>query len=136
MNAPSYFEIHAEDTSRAVAFYREIFGWKFTRAEGLPIEYWRIETEGPRGGLLAAPAKTPPPPHRANWVVCSMEVADFDVTAAKIQSAGGQVALPKFAVPGVCWQGYFVDTEGNTFGIFQAFASVDPPQPANDSRSS
>jgi uncharacterized protein len=27
--------------------------------------------------------------------------------------------LPKFAVPGVCWQGYFIDTEGNTFGIFQ-----------------
>jgi predicted enzyme related to lactoylglutathione lyase len=22
-------------------------------------------------------------------------------------------------VPGVCWQGYFLDTEGNTFGIFQ-----------------
>jgi hypothetical protein len=25
-------------------------------------------------------------------------------------------------VPNTCWQGYFVDTEGNTFGIFQ----VDP----------
>jgi uncharacterized protein len=22
-------------------------------------------------------------------------------------------------VPGTCWQGYFIDTEGNTFGIFQ-----------------
>ncbi|HEU4415091.1 MAG TPA: VOC family protein, partial [Candidatus Angelobacter sp.] len=51
MNAPSYFEIQADDPGRAVAFYREIFGWTFTRVEGLPVEYWRIETEGPRGGL-------------------------------------------------------------------------------------
>jgi len=28
----------------------------------------------------------------------------------------------KFAVPGRCWQGYFLDTEGNTFGVFE----VDP----------
>ena len=120
MNAPSYFEIHVEDTSRAVAFYGEIFGWTFTKAEGLPIEYWRIETEGPRGGLLKRPVKALSPEHGTNAFICSMEVASFDTTAAKILSAGGQIAMPKFAVPGVCWQGYFIDTEGNTFGIFQA----------------
>jgi hypothetical protein len=37
---------------------------------------------------------------------------------------GGAVALPKFAVPKVCWQGYFLDSEGNTFGIFQPDASA------------
>ena len=119
MNAPAYFEIQAEDTNRAVRFYREIFGWKFDKIEGLPIEYWRIETSGPRGGLLKRPAKTPPPEHGTNAFVCSMEVASFDDMAAKVASHGGQVAMPKFAVPGVCWQGYFIDTEGNTFGIFQ-----------------
>lgn len=119
VNAPAYFEIQADDTSRAVIFYRDIFGWTFSRAEGLPVEYWRIETEGSRGGLLKHPAKMPPAGHGTNAYVCSMEVASFDATAAKILSAGGQVALPKFAVPGVCWQGYFIDTEGNTFGIFQ-----------------
>jgi predicted enzyme related to lactoylglutathione lyase len=119
MNAPSYFEIQADDTSRAVRFYREVFGWTFTRAEGLPVEYWRIETAGPRGGLLKRPAKTPPPEHGTNAFVCSMEVASFDATAAKVIAAGGRIALPKFAVPGVCWQGYFLDMEGNTFGIFQ-----------------
>ena len=119
MNAPAYFEIQADDTNRAVRFYREIFGWKFDKIEGLPIEYWRIETSGPRGGLLKRPANTPPPEHGTNAFVCSMEVASFDKMAAKVASHGGQVALPKFAVPGVCWQGYFIDTEGNTFGIFQ-----------------
>jgi len=46
-------------------------------------------------------------------------VGDFDSTEKKILKMGGIVALPKFEVPGKCWQGYFVDTEGNTFGIFQ-----------------
>ncbi len=119
MNAPAYFEIQAVDPSRAVAFYREVFGWNFIKAEGMPVEYWRIETEGPRGGLLKSPAKTPPPERGTNAFVCSMEVVNYDATAAKILSAGGQIALPKFAVPGVCWQGYFIDTEGNTFGIFE-----------------
>ena len=124
MNAPNYFEIQADDPGRAVRFYRDVFGWKFDKVEGLPIEYWRIETEGPRGGLLKRPAKSPPAEHGTNAFVCSMEVANFDAIATRILSAGGQVALPKFAVPGVCWQGYFIDTESNTFGIFQPDAAA------------
>jgi predicted enzyme related to lactoylglutathione lyase len=51
-----------------------------------------------------------------------MEVTDFDATAGAILKNGGQVAMPKFAVPGTCWQGYFLDSLMNTFGVFQ----VDP----------
>lgn len=120
MNAPSYFEIQADDLNRASRFYGDLFGWTFTKAEGLPVEYWRIETDGVRGGLLKRPAKTPPSGHGTNAFVCSMEVKDFDKIAQNIAALGGTVALAKFAVPGVCWQGYFHDTEGNVFGIFQA----------------
>jgi predicted enzyme related to lactoylglutathione lyase len=120
MNTPAYFEIQADDPQRASRFYGDLFGWKFARAEGLPVEYWRIETDGLRGGLLKRPAKTPPQEHGTNAFVCSMEVADFDKIAQKIAALGGKVALPKFAVPGVCWQGYFLDNESNVFGIFQA----------------
>ena len=119
MKGPSYFEIQASDLKRAAAFYQAIFGWKFTRADGMPVEYWRIETDSVRGGLLQRPAKPPAVAQGTNAFVCSMEVADFDATAKRITDVGGSIALPKFAVPGVCWQGYFVDTEGNTFGIFQ-----------------
>jgi predicted enzyme related to lactoylglutathione lyase len=48
-----------------------------------------------------------------------MQVESFDNIASKIISNGGQVALEKFAVTGRCWQGYFIDTEGNTFDIFE-----------------
>jgi predicted enzyme related to lactoylglutathione lyase len=124
MNAPSYFEIQAGNLRRAVEFYRTIFDWTFTRAEGLPIEYWRIETAGPRGGLLQRPNKAPAPEQGTNAFVCSMEESDFDATATRIVNAGGTVAMPKFAVPGVCWHGYFLDPDGNTFGVFQPDASA------------
>ena len=117
-----YFEIQADDTKRAIDFYSQVFGWKFSLVPGLPIPYWTIETGGSRGGLLQRPAKTPPPQSGTNAFVCSLEVENFDATAQTIQELGGIVALPKFAVPNTCWQGYFVDPEGNTFGIFQ----VDP----------
>jgi predicted enzyme related to lactoylglutathione lyase len=117
-----YFEIQADDTQRAIDFYSQAFGWKFSPVPGLPIPYWTIETGGSRGGLLKRPAKVPPPQSGTNAFVCSLEVEDFDATAKTIQSLGGIIALPKFAVPKTCWQGYFVDTEGNTFGIFE----VDP----------
>lgn len=119
MNAVAYFEIQAQDPETAIRFYRDVFGWRFVKQEGHPIPYWRIQTEGIHGGLLARPADTPPAECGTNAYVCSMETEDFDAAAARIEESGGQVALPKFAVPGLCWQGYFIDPEGNTFGLFQ-----------------
>jgi predicted enzyme related to lactoylglutathione lyase len=119
MNSPTYFEIQTDNPERAISFYSGIFGWKFTEVPGMSVEYWRIETEGIRGGLLKRPAKHPGHEQGTNAYVCSMEVEDFDATAEIIINLNGKVALPKFAVTGVCWQGYFLDTEGNTFGIFQ-----------------
>jgi len=118
LNGPVYFEIQADNPNRAAWFYGEVFGWKFEKAAGL-VEYWRIETAGIQGGLLKRPAQVPPPLSGTNAFVCSVEVESFDKASEKILSLGGQVALPKFAVPGRCWQGYFIDTDGNTFGIFQ-----------------
>jgi len=119
MNSPAFFEIQADDPERAIAFYGDVFGWSFTKVPGLPVEYWLIQTENLRGGLLKRPAPVPAAQRATNAYVCSMEVRDFDATAGTIAKNGGQVALPKFAVPGTCWQGYFLDTQGNTFGIFE-----------------
>ena len=114
-----YFEIQADDPARAIKFYSSIFGWSFTEVPGLPVPYWQIQTsEGP-GGLLKRPAETPPPQCGTNAFVCSFEIKSFDQTAQRITELGGIVAMPKFAVPGKCWQGYFLDQEGNTFGIFE-----------------
>lgn len=118
-NTVMYFEIQAADPQAAIRFYGDVFGWTFAREEGLPVAYWRIQTEGIPGGLLERPAATPPAECGTNAYVCTMQTDDFDAVAARIEQAGGQAALPRFAVPGMGWQGYFVDPEGNTFGLFQ-----------------
>ncbi|MEO6730881.1 MAG: hypothetical protein ABIN01_06665 [Ferruginibacter sp.] len=119
MNNVGYFEIQSSNPARDIKFYENIFAWKFIKEEFVPIEYYRIETNGINGGLLKRPAKVPPPESGTNAFVCSVEVDSFDKTHELILQNGGVVALPKFAIPGRCWQGYFIDCDNNTFGIFE-----------------
>ena len=119
MNTVGYFEIQSSDIQRDINFYQSVFGWKFTRQELVPIEYYRIETNGISGGLLKRPAKIPPPECGTNAFTCSIQVENFDKTAKVITQNGGQTAMEKFAVPNRCWQGYFVDLDNNVFGIFE-----------------
>jgi len=121
MNHIAYFEIQASNPAQLIAFYEGVFGWKFAKT-GAPIEYYHIETGAMLGGLLKRPAPTPPLKSGTNAFTCTVEVDDYDACAQKILALGGLVAMPKFAVPGRCWQGYFVDPDHNTFGIMQ----VDP----------
>ena len=119
MNTIGYFEIQSSDPAREISFYEHVFGWKFIRETLVPIEYYRIETNSMNGGLLKRPANIPPQEHGTNAFVCSIQVTSFDETDILILANGGQVALAKFAIPGRCWQGYFVDQDNNTFGIFE-----------------
>lgn len=119
MNIIGYFEIQSSDPARDVAFYENVFSWKFIKEEYVPIEYYRIETNSMNGGLLKRPAPLPPTAAGTNAFTCSIQVENFDKTSELIMENGGQVAMPKFAIPGRCWQGYFIDLDYNTFGIFQ-----------------
>ena len=126
MNRPVHFEIQAQDLERAAKFYRDVFGWTIEKWPGLDYEYWMIMTAekdskepGINGGLLKRPADMPPEHCGVNAFVCTMQVENYDEVAKKIEAAGGKVAMPKFALDGMAWQGYFLDTEGNTFGLHQ-----------------
>lgn len=48
-----------------------------------------------------------------------MVVEDYDDTERKIFESDGKVSVPKLPLPGMAWQGYYLDTEGNVFGIHQ-----------------
>jgi uncharacterized protein len=122
---PIHFEIHAEDVPRAAAFYGQVFGWTFedwsefagmpylgatTGAEGTPgINGAIMPRQGGSTGVGAA----------VNGAVLTLGCEDFDSLHDAILAAGGQVALAKHALPGMAWQGYYLDTEGNTFGVHQ-----------------
>ena len=111
MSTNIYFEIQAYEFDRAEN-YKTIFNWKFKPVPGLLVEYRSIDNGGTEGGLLLRPAGQ------------MLEVDNFDKTANTIKKLNGIAALPKFAVPGKCWQGYFLDTEGNVFGIFQVDENI------------
>ena len=123
-NRPVHFEIQAENIERAIKFYTEVFGWQFPKWMD---NYWAVMTApkessepGINGGLLPRPCPPPKPEQGTNAWVITVQVDNFDETAKKIMATGGKVAMPKFALPGMAWQGYFLDTEGNTFGVHQA----------------
>ena len=119
MNTIAYFEIQSSNPEREVAFYKAVFGWNFVKDESLPIEYYRIETACMSGGLLERPAAVPPLECGTNAFTCSIQVENFDETSKRILEAGGRIALPKFAIPGQSWHGYFIDMDNNTFGVFE-----------------
>ncbi|MDR2868186.1 MAG: hypothetical protein LBV46_01440 [Bacteroidales bacterium] len=124
MNTIAYFEIESSNPQREIEFYKTTFGWEFVKDDFLSIEYYRIETKGILGGLLKRPLETPPTQCGTNAFTCSIRVENFDKTSECILQMSGQIALPKFAIPGKCWQGYFIDPDNNTFGIFEMDANA------------
>ncbi|HZK05004.1 MAG TPA: VOC family protein [Actinomycetaceae bacterium] len=125
-NRPVHFEIQADDLERAKGFYSEAFGWTFEDySQYVDAPYWGVitgeeGTPGINGAILQRPVKAPAPEQGTNAWVITMQVDDFDAIHNKLLAAGARVAMPKFALPGMAWQGYYLDTEGNTIGIHQA----------------
>lgn len=118
MNQLGYFEIQSSDPAREARFYAEVFGWAIAKDDAIPIPYYRIETGGIGGGILERPVPAAPM-SGTNAFTCSFQVESFDAAAERILALGGQVAMAKFALPGKCWQGYFLDADHNVFGLFE-----------------
>jgi predicted enzyme related to lactoylglutathione lyase len=116
MNRIVHFEFGAADPERAANFYRNAFGWAVQKWGG-PTEYWLVTTgpndePGINGGIMR---------HQdgAARTVNTITVADVDAAIAAVVANGGSVAHPKFPIPGIGWQAYCLDTEGNLFGVHQ-----------------
>jgi hypothetical protein len=117
MSRVVHFEIPADDPDRASGFYQQVFGWQINKWDG-PEPYWLITTgdnnqPGINGGLMKRR-------HPDQPVVNTIDVLSVDDYVAKISQHGGEIVVPKMAVPGVGWLAYFKDTEGNIFGIMQS----------------
>ncbi|MFZ3013906.1 MAG: VOC family protein [Nitrospira sp.] len=111
-----WFEVPADDLSRAKKFYGALFGWKFTKLPAAVADYWHVDTGGkdasPDGGLLPRIQ-----PDQSITVYVSVPSVDRAVT--KVQKLGGTVCKPKTAVPGMGYFAICLDTEGNTFALWE-----------------
>ncbi len=123
MNRVIHFEIQVGDAERAIRFYRELLGWTFTRWAG-PASYWLVSTgandqPGIDGGLLLRQGPPPVEGQGVNAFVCTVQTDALDALLGKVSALGGQIAMPKTAIPGVGWLAYFKDPEGNILGAMQ-----------------
>jgi uncharacterized protein len=116
-----HFEIHAENPERAVSFYKNLFGWEFTKWDG-PMPYWLIKTgadnePGINGGMMRRHGSGPLEGQAVNAYVCTVNVSSVDDYLTKATAQGATVALPKMPIPGIGWLAYVKDTEGNIIGM-------------------
>ena len=129
MARPVHFEVHADDPTRAIAFYESVFGWRFIQWDGGPMEYWLIMTggddeKGIDGGLMRRQGPPPEEGAAVNAFPCTMIAEDVDATERAINEAGGVIVVPKMTIPGVGFVIYAKDTEGNIFGVMQSDESA------------
>jgi predicted enzyme related to lactoylglutathione lyase len=120
MPRPVHFEIHASDPAKAAAFYSAVFGWKITH---LPeLTYWLIDTgegDGINGGIVERRGPNPAEDNPVNAFVCSIGISSVDDYVTRALKAGGTIALPKMTIPGVGYQAYVKDPDGNILGLHQ-----------------
>jgi predicted enzyme related to lactoylglutathione lyase len=127
MNRISHFEIHASEPEKLAKFYTDVFGWEITKWENNQnMDYWMVATGkadepgGINGGLVRRSGTRGTDGQSPNAFVCTIVVDDYDGYHEKILAAGGIVALPKMALAGMAWQGYYLDPDKNLFGLHQA----------------
>ena len=118
-----FFEIQVDDFQRAQKFYQDVFGWKFSESGGVPYEFYMIDnsTKGGAGLQEGGMRKREKPLAKDSGVsgaVCYIIVEAIDEALEKIARNGGKVLTQKALIPA----GYFayaLDTEGNTFGVWE-----------------
>jgi uncharacterized protein len=110
-----WFEIPAEQPERARKFYHSLFGWNINAMPGMP-DYWHIDTAGkdasPDGAIKRRqhPEETP-----LNYVL----VPSVSRFLAKVKKLGGEICLPKTAIPKMGYMAVCKDTEANSFAIWE-----------------
>ena len=121
MHRVIHFELGATEPERAAGFYKKVFGWQVQKWDG-PQPYWLVTTgpegqPGINGGIMRHMDAQP-------RTVNTIEVPDVEAFARSVEEAGGKLVVPKMAIPGIGYQIYCLDTEGNIFGIHQADPSA------------
>jgi len=94
MNRVTHFEIYTDDPESVQPFYQDVFGWKFQKFEGGPVEYWLVTTgddkePGINGGV------TRPRQGQRPGTLNTIAVGSLDQTMKKIEQRGGKICMPK-----------------------------------------
>jgi uncharacterized protein len=116
-----HFEIPSDNIERSKKFYHELFGWKIDKWSGSDstMEYWMITTtddkgnEALRGGMMK---RQNPQQGITNFI----GVDSIDDYSSKVQQLGGKILVPKTPVSGMGFFAVCLDTENNSFAIWES----------------
>jgi len=112
----SWHELMVDDQAAALAFYRDLFGWKKTSSMDMGPETGRYDMFGlsgdvPMGGVMKRPPNVP-----ANWLPYAM-VPDSKKAAKMIASLGATILHGPMEVPGGDWIVVGTDPQGAVFAV-------------------
>ena len=109
-----WHELLAADWEKALAFYRELFGWEKSDADiGAMGTYQLFSAAGETiGGMFTKPSFMPVP----FWLYY-FSVGDIDVAAQHVKAGGGQVLDDPLELPGGSWIVQCTDPQGAIFAL-------------------
>jgi predicted enzyme related to lactoylglutathione lyase len=110
-----HFEIPADDVERLKRFYSDLFGWSMKMDPAMP-EYVMIETMTEGQGINGGMMKRQMPQHTPTNYVMVESVAEY---AEKARQLGGQVVVPKTAIPKMGYFAVCLDPDRNPIGLFE-----------------
>lgn len=117
----THFAIHIDDMERAKNFYEEVFEWGF--ASYGPTDFMQIKADKSEDGELIGALqarKYSPVKEKIIGLECTIAVQHVDEIIKRVEASGGQILMPKTAIPYVGWITKFLDTEGNLVCAMQA----------------
>ncbi len=119
-----HFEISSDDVERSKLFYKELFGWSIEKWPGSEnaaqgMEYLMITTTDQKGNrsLTGGMMKRQNPQQQG--ITNYIDVNSIDEYSVKIEKLGGKIVVPKMPVPGMGYFAVCLDTEKNTFAIWE-----------------
>ena len=122
MPTVQYFEIPADDVTRAQKFYKEVFGWNMQKwnnnGKADDAGYWMFETKDDKGnnGIGGGMLKRIGIEHTVtNYIT----VSSIDEYSSKISESGGKIIKPKTEILDLGFIVIFLDSENNMFGLFE-----------------
>ena len=117
----THFAIHIDDIERAKNFYGEVFEWGF--ASYGPQDFLQIKADKTENGELIGALQSrqySPLKEKIIGLECTITVENVDEIIQRVKNNGGQILMPKTAIPYVGWITKFLDTEGNLVCAMQS----------------
>ena len=123
MGQVGHFELAVADVDRAKAFYEKVFGWVLEKQIESWDTYLALHTgEEKEPGISGAFAKRQ---SESDTLVNTIDTGDIDNAITKVEANGGRITFAKCPISGVGYLAYFVDPEGNQWGMMQRDASIE-----------